>query len=683
MTQNIRLTAASERRRFDGIGAVNGGGATSVLLKDYPEPQRSQILDMVYKPMFGASVSALLVEIPGDGNSTQGSMPSHMREPGDANFARGYIWWILQEAKRRNPDISLDAVAWSAPGWIGGGEFWSKDTVDYYIAWLDGLKTEYGLELDAIGCRNEKGVSLEFAKWLRAALDKSGYSEVKLHAFDNWPADKFDFVPEMAADADAMAAIDIIGAHVMYDKPNAHAPASVQELALRTGKPIWNTEDHVYKKGFDCQISIVECFNENYILSGATKVVLWYDIAGVYPVEPYAFDPPMVLAHSPWSGHYHVREALWGYAHYGQFTALGWEYLDAGCKLLDGGGSMVTMVSPEGHVSIIVETKGSVAEQDIEVAIELDIPTGDFCVWRSNAQEQFVQLAELRLDGNNLKLRLEPDSIYSFSTTRGQMKGTFAAIPQPSSFPFPYREDFSAYGEPREHGYLPRYFADIGGVFELVAHPDREGLCLRQVIPAPTISWAPDWLPYTIIGDDSWTDYEASVSVRLAAGESAALMGRVCHVGTGYGFIPKGYFLELSADGNCRLVVIRGKVDKSKLIGDAEQQALIQSGLDIGEGGEKVIARVALSGIVPHQWHRLTLRFEGDHIVGLVDGDIVLEARDQLYGTGMVGLLAGGGNSLSRPYFDDVSIAPLGGRIAPIQRTSFTRPIYATKASES
>lgn len=73
--QTMQLNGAAGGPRFDGIGVVNGGGATSVLLKDYPEPQRSQILDLVYKPNFGASVSALLVEIPGDGNSTQGSMP--------------------------------------------------------------------------------------------------------------------------------------------------------------------------------------------------------------------------------------------------------------------------------------------------------------------------------------------------------------------------------------------------------------------------------------------------------------------------------------------------------------------------------------------------------------------------------------------------------------------------------
>src|SRR5690349_12044080 len=105
--QRIELQGDAGGKRFDGIGIVDGGGATSVLLKDYPEPQRSQILDLMYKPKFGASVSALLVEIPGDGNSTQGSMPSHMHSRNDLDYTRGYTWWVMQEAKKRNPALTL------------------------------------------------------------------------------------------------------------------------------------------------------------------------------------------------------------------------------------------------------------------------------------------------------------------------------------------------------------------------------------------------------------------------------------------------------------------------------------------------------------------------------------------------------------------------------------------------
>ena len=353
--QTITLDGNAGGKRFDGIGVVNGGGATSVLLKDYPEPQRSQILDLVYKPKFGASVSVLLVEIPGDGNSTQGSMPSHQHTREDLNYARGYTWWILQEAKKRNPKLTLDGTAWSAPGWIGGGKFWSQDAADYYVNWLKGLRDVYGLELTAIGCRNEKGQDYDFVKRFRKTLDANGFSALKIHAFDNWPKGKLDFVKDMLTDKELRDAIDIISGHVFYEG----VPVSAEEKALaeQLGKPIWNTEDHVYKKGFDCLISLVECFNENYIRHGVTKIVNWYDIAGIYPLEPYAEDPPTVLAYEPWSGHFKVREALWGYAHYGQFSEVGWEYLNGACMDLAGGGSLVTLKSPQGDYSVIIETK--------------------------------------------------------------------------------------------------------------------------------------------------------------------------------------------------------------------------------------------------------------------------------------------------------------------------------------
>ena len=141
--QTVDLKGDAGGKRFDGIGAVSGGGATSVLLKDYPEPQRSQVLDLLFKPKFGASMSALLVEVPGDGNSTQGAEPSHMHTKDDLNFSRGYEWWLMREAKKRNPDLTLDACAWGCPGWVGNGNFWSQDMCDYYVKWIQG--SEIGL----------------------------------------------------------------------------------------------------------------------------------------------------------------------------------------------------------------------------------------------------------------------------------------------------------------------------------------------------------------------------------------------------------------------------------------------------------------------------------------------------------------------------------------------------------
>ena len=512
--QTVRLSNTSPGKQFDGIGVVDGGGATSVLLKDYPEPQRSQIIDMVYKPMFGASISALLVEIPGDGNSTQGSMPSHSHYRGDANFERGYIWWVMKAAKKSNPRRSLDATSWSAPAWVGN--FWSEDMVDYYISWMQGLREVHGLELDALGCHNEKGYNYDFAKNLRRAMNERGFEDVKLHGFGNWGDRKMDFLKDMQKDSALAASLDAVCAHTFSEIPLSKEHRAICE---ELGKPIWNSEDHFYLPGFDALISIVKGFNENYIVSGATKVINWYGIAGVYPLEPYSYYPAMLLAREPWSGNYEVREALWGYAHYGQFTQIGWRYVDDGCKKLNEGGSMVTLRNPDsGDYSIILETKGAKSEQELKFKVAKGLKKGNLCVWYSDKNQQFVRLEDIKPKAGTFSLKLHPDAVYSISTLTGQQKGSFAEIPASKPFPLPYSDDFESYLPPSSYGYLPHYTADLIGCFELAESPDHKGKCIRQTVGEHTLSWAPEWHHYTILGDSAWRDYKVSADVWLNPG---------------------------------------------------------------------------------------------------------------------------------------------------------------------
>ncbi|MDO4172613.1 MAG: galactosylceramidase [Prevotellaceae bacterium] len=681
-TVSVELDGDAKGKVFEGIGFVNGGGGTSVLLKDYPEPQRSQILDMVYKPMFGASVSALLVEIPGDGNATQGSMPSHRHTRDDLSYSRGYTWWILNEAKRRNADLTLDGAAWSAPGWIGGGQFWSQDAADYYVDWLRGLRHVYGHELTAIGCRNEKGDSKDFVKLFRRTLDANGFDNVRIHAFDNWYRGKLDFVKDMLHDAELRDAVDIIGGHIFY----VGDPVSAEErdIAERLGKPIWNTEDHVYLKGFDCLISIVQCFNHNFIRSGVTKVVNWYDVCGTYPLEPYSQEPPAVLAYEPWSGHYKVREALWGYAHYGQFTKVGWTYMSDGCRELPEGGSMVALRSASGDYSVIIETKRAGVPQTVRIRPGGSLSGDALCVWQSDSVSQFVRRDDIRRENGEFVITAMPNTVYSLSTLRGQQKGTYA-VPESRPFPLPYHETFEQYSNPEEWGCLPHYTADINGAFELVDRPDGKGRCVRQVVPAPTICWAPDWHCYTILGDSAWRDYDVSADIMLNLEDAAGVMGRICDVGSGYGFIPKCYVLKLDDRGNCILSVIRGKIDKKKLEGDAEQQAFIRNSKDEGEGGEKILSSARLKNVKAGGWHNLKLRFEGSHITGYADNVLVVEADDTMYSHGMAGMLAEQhGKSVSTPFFDNVQIAPVGesaGR--PAREPLSVRPLYPKRVADA
>ncbi len=673
--QQISIGPDMAGKRFDGIGIVNGGGATSVLLKDYPEPQRSEIMDMVYRPKFGASVSSMLAEIPGDGNSTQGSMPSHSHYRGDYNYQRGYMWWVLREAKRRNAALALDATGWSAPGWIGGGNFWSQDAADYYVSWLHGLRTFYGLELDALGCRNEKGYDYNFAKMLRRTLNENGFQNVRLHGFDNWGEQKMDFVSEMQRDSALRAALDIVSAHTFSEIPLAPEKRRAIEAM---GKPIWNSEDHVYRKGFDCLITIVKCFNENYIVSGATKVINWYDIAGIYPLEPYSQDPPMLLAYEPWSGHYEVRQNLWGYAHYGQFTEVGWQYVDDACRTLDGGGTMCMLRHPStGDYSIILETKGAQEPQQLQIKLPKGLSATKLCQWTSNEQEQFVRQDDIAPRGRTIRLTLQPNTVYSLSTTDGQQKGSFADVPASKPFPIPYQENFDGYGQPSHWGYLPHYMADLLGCFELSERPDHQGQCLRQVVGQHTNSWAPEWHFYTILGDRNWRDYEVSADVWLNPQDEAGLMGRICFVGSGWGVWAKGYYLKIDEHGLCQLYITRGKLNPNELVGDAEQQALILARKDKEVGGEYVLDSARVEGFQASQWHRLTLRMTGDKLTGLVDGREVVTASDNRYPRGMAGLLAPAHErAISTPYFDNLSITPLGETLNNETKPRPSEPLY-------
>lgn len=689
--QHITLDGRAGGPMFDGIGVVDGGGATSVLLKDYPDVQRSQILDLMYRPRFGASVSALYVEVPGDGNSTQGSMPSHMHTRDDLNFRRGYTWWIMREAKRRNPALTLDGAAWSAPGWIGtrgevfreDGEektwikdkFFSRDAIDYYVSWLKGLRANYGLEMNALGSRNEKGVSYAFAIALRQALDANKFSKVRLHGFDNWQDDwKFDFVKAMGEDPLLRGSLDVVSAHM--NAPEYRVPADVQFSAKAMGKPIWNSEQHVYKGGFDGLISVVQSFNENFVESGVTKVVNWYGIAGLYAMEPYSgLKEAAIRASWPWSGHYEINPALWGYAHYGQFTKVGWKYLQGGSGRLGSGGTFVTLVSPHRDYSMIVETKTAAVRQTVVLRIGGGLSRASLSIWRSNLKAQFVRLPDVVPRHGLVRLTFDPASVYSITTTRGQHKGSFAQVPATAAFPLPYRETFDGYGEPSRWGYQPHFFADIAGSFELTPCRDRVGGCLRQAVETPPLSWAPNWQPYTIFGGEDWSNYEVAVDVSLAAGERAAVMGRINDVGTGYGYIPKGYMLELRADGTLALILSRGKADRS-LVGDAEQQALIKGSSDRGPGGATVIAVSKPLALAVGGWHRLSLRFDGSSIAGSLDGRQALSAVDSTYARGMAGLLAGGdGRTWSRPFFDNVFVSS-HGNASPAQVALKRSPLY-------
>lgn len=633
--QTIAINGALEGRRFDGIGAVSGGGATSRLLIEYPEPQRSQILDYLFKPNFGAALQVLYVEIGSDKNGTQGSEPSHARtrdeflNPKPEYYNRGYEWWLMEEAKKRNPEIRFDATAWNAPNWVGQGSggFWSQDMCDFYAQWIKGAKTYHGLEVNFTGCRNEAGVNLPWIKMYRRTLDRAGLGGVTIHGFDNWrPENKWLFAKELATDPELNRAVGIVSNHVTWKgAPEGVSPAP--DYVLKSGKAIWDTEEHVYQAGFGSGISKVKACNENYVDNKVSSTVFWHLISAFYAIENWYGKHAMALAPSPWNGNYVICPELWAHAHTCQFTKIGWKFLDGeGCGYLKEKGSYVTYKAPEGgDYSIVIETKGAKADQRITFQLSGGLSQKKVAVWHSTAAAMFVKEGEIVPRDGAVAITLQPDSIYTLTTTAGQGKGEHPAPPAEKSFPFPYHENYDHY---RATGVLPYYHSDIQGVFEVAARPDGKGQCARGVIPFNKKNVPVDG--FTIVGDAGWKDYEVSVEACPDDGGkgAAVLMGRV--MGTRATSTPKGYLLQLSQDGVWALLAGPDKLASGK------------------------------AALAAQPWHTMKLVFEGTSIKALIDNTEVAAVTSDKFAAGMAGL----GTVTSTPCFDDLIVNTVKGAAA-------------------
>jgi galactosylceramidase len=630
----LRLDPGDAGAVFEGIGAVSAG-ASSRLLIDYPEPIRSQILDYLFKPDYGAAFQHLKVEIGGDINSTDGTEPSHARtreeflHPKREYFERGYEWWLAQEARKRNPRIIFDCLPWGAPGWIGYGRFFSQDGADYIASYLLGMKRFHGLEFDYVGILNEQEFDADYIKLLRRTLDERGLQRVRIVAADlNGPPQRMWSITEAAAkDPELAAAIEVFGVHYAHGQ----TPKSALEFQA-AGKRLWSSEDGewTWETMRPIRGRRAQKINRNFIENRLTKTEFW-SLVTAYHDSFTAPQSGVITANTPWSGAFDLQPELWAVAHTTQFAQPGWHYLEDACRRLPKGGSVVALASPDGKdVSVVIETYGAKGPQHLALRPADSFKFNRLHQWRSNASAQFVQDQHLMAADGVFVVRVDPNAIYSLTTTTGQRKG-HATNPPARPFPSPYREEFDSY----RVGATPRYLSDCGGAFEVVAREDG-GQCLRQQIHQPGIDWAAMRYASTVLGDPAWGDVAISVEAALetqpgpAADANAlpylAVVARF-HPGATFDHFkaphPPGYTLRLYADGRWALLT----------------------------GSSSLVAgRVADPAT---GWHKLALHCTGAHIVGVIDDQTVADVTDRTYTRG----LAGVGCGLHPARFDNLVVS--------------------------
>ncbi len=505
---------------------LSSAGASSKLLSDYPEKYRNQILDLLFKPKFGASLQQIKIEIGGDVNSTDGTEPSHARtrgefmDPQPECFRRGYEWMILEEARKRNPSIFLDCLEWGCPGWIGNGIYYSQDNADYIISFLKGALKFHDLRFDFTGIWNERQPDYEWIKLLRKTLDRNGFQNIKIIAPDyfNW-----DIAGVMLNDKELFDAVYGIGIH--YNERPENKLFASSEVAQSLNKPLRNSEGGPWRGDWDGFEYLVKLYNSNYILGKATNVITWSLVSSYYDNLSLP-NSGLMLAKTPWSGHFEIQPAIWAAAHTTQFAEPGWRYADGACGFLPGG-SYVTLKSPDNQrFSIIIETTDTTETQSLSFHLDNSFKTNVLHVWKTTRNIcEFEKQPDIIVKNHKFTIRLDGKSAYSITTTTGQTKGFYIA-PENTPFPFPYKADF----EDQKTGTPAKYFMDQAGVFEITEREDGMGKCMKQVIDKQGIEWEAGQNPSveTILGDTSWTDYEvrSKVNIRENTG-SAKILGRV------------------------------------------------------------------------------------------------------------------------------------------------------------
>lgn len=648
-------------RQFEGIGAISGGGATSKLLINYEKKIRDEILDYLFKPNFGASLQIFKVEIGGDVQSTDGTEASHMHNSWEENYQRGYEWWLMQEAKRRNPNIKLYALPWGFPGWIGQGKRdpYAKPevTADYIIKWISAAKSVYNLTIDYVGIWNERHYDITYIKTLRKMLDERGFSQTLIIGAD----ESWEIAVDIEKDLDLASTIHAIGCHYPGTKSSAEAQ--------RTGKALWASEDYsTYNDqvGGGCWARIL---NQNYVNGLITATISWNLIGSYYPDLPFYRDG-LMTAVQPWSGHYNVTTPIWMTAHTTQFVPVGWRYLSHGHGVgqLPNGGSFVSLTNEaKDQLTIVIETMThdhskcirpslppyDVKPQNITVTLKGSFATvSQLNVWSSklyfngSASPMFQKLLPLVLKNGKGKLSLGLDEIYTLTTMSTGLKGSYPTPPSPKPYPLPYSDNFEALQISQE----PLNLAPQVGSFEIVKSKNAShNLVCRQTVLHPPIKWCPFTLsfPMAVIGDYSWKDIEVSVDFEIPSvnGTDAIFVAaRVdeggCNVFAAHGI----YFFVFANDG------------KFLVANDLARTKVLTEGYVLYDPG----------------WHNITLTVNGSQAIGYFDG--VQYFTLQIPDKPTNGWAAIGTDSFGLADFDNLSIDSAQAALA--RRNSRSRSLF-------
>ncbi|MEE1820904.1 discoidin domain-containing protein [Streptomyces sp. BE20] len=652
----VAVDGTAMGERLDGIGAASAG-ASSRLLIDYPEPQRSEVLDYLFKPGYGASLQLLKLELGSGANSTDGTEPDHEPVQGQVDCGVGYEFWLAKEAKARNPEIKLAGLAWGAPGWVdpvsaNGQNFWTSRTIDWEMSWLD-CATANGLHIDYMGGWNENEGDAAWFVDFRARLDAAGHQDVQLVADDDlgWGPT----ISKMQANPAFRDAVGVMGEH--YRCGWMSTSESCSGPAERFGKPAWNSEggSQDYTGG---ATHLAKEINRGYTDGRITGFMNWSPVWSAYQGARFAGSGLMV-ANTPWSGHYSVGKSVWVTAHTTQFTKVGWRYLPDASKRIQGG-SLVTLRDPgTANWSSVIETSQATVPETLNFTVSGGLPANGVLRVRStdlnsnDPAQWFTTEPNVQVVNGQATFTTQPGKLYTLSTLTTSTKGA-AVPPANSGMSLPYTDGFDSYAPRR----TPKYYADLGGTLETAqCGGGRSGMCLRATMTDDPVYWNKTnrW-PRGVIGDPGWRNYTAATDVNFETNGLEVWLGvRDTDLSTkgNYDATPDSLPTSFTFDNP-----------------DGIRLAVNQRGSwQIRTASRTVLAQGSRPAFALNSWHRLSITALGSTITASIDGVPLGAPVTAPAGTATAGQVSLGVSSYNPVQFDNLTVQPGTGVIGAAEST--------------
>ncbi|MBQ8569439.1 MAG: hypothetical protein IJ446_09520 [Oscillospiraceae bacterium] len=533
----------SESRAWKGIGGSATGGAAS-LLDDYkyssPE-EYEEIVNILFRKGVGAGLSHIRVEMGSDVNSASGTESCIMRrsdELSEKPLSAG--WQLAADAKKINPGLTVTMTCKSEPGWVtdafeNGVQAGYNARYIWYRSHIEKAYNELGLKIDCISADNGElsRADPEWILYLSRRLDTEteslyDYKMIKIMASDS--TDGSGTAELMLSDDQLFSAVDVISCRY-----TALPSESADILSRKYGKELWFTDG--------AAPTSADMYSRNGILGTADTIIgsVCSGRMSMYELSPAVsayysgtryFPSGIITADSPFSGAYETEYGVCTAAHFTAFTDIGWQPVNSACAYngadisagLPVKDNYITFTDPEySDYTTIISNSGTADRKYVFRINNMKKADETVNIWQTycNDEGELILMEKLgsitpeNVNGSYAyEFTAKAGSLTTLTTTDRDIRVSGFCSTDKETLSLPYSDGFdSDSGYYSVYGSAPLYSHTTGGAFEA-----ENGMLVQKltedIIPSDrSFGITPD--PILSLGDDTWKDYSAKITVKL------------------------------------------------------------------------------------------------------------------------------------------------------------------------